>query len=59
MPTSPSNDPASEPAGNGQSESGNSTGLPLVSTWPRLYTFVLLFFAACVLALLWLTRAFS
>ena len=35
------------------------TGLPLLSTWPRLYTFVLLVFAATVLALWCLTRAYA
>jgi hypothetical protein len=35
------------------------TGLPLLSTWPRLYAFVLLVFVASVLALWWLTRAYS
>ena len=36
-----------------------STGLPLFSTWPRVYAVVLGFFILCVVALLWLTRAFS
>jgi hypothetical protein len=35
------------------------TGLPLLSTWPRLYVFVLIAFVLTVLALLWLTRSFS
>ncbi|HVX86853.1 MAG TPA: hypothetical protein VH253_18870 [Phycisphaerae bacterium] len=65
MPTPPSNEPTPAPTGgphigNRHSPIGNeSTGLPLLSTWPRLYAFILLFFAACVLALTWLTRAFS
>jgi hypothetical protein len=36
-----------------------STGLPLFSSWPRVYTLVLAFFILCVAFLLWLTRAFS
>jgi hypothetical protein len=36
-----------------------TTGLPLLSTWFRLYIFVLVSFALSVLALLWLSRAFS
>ncbi|HVS73167.1 MAG TPA: hypothetical protein VHQ47_18070 [Phycisphaerae bacterium] len=72
MPTPPSNEPIPAPISNGRppignpspienrkSEIENSTGLPFLSTWPRLYAFILLFFAACVLALAWLTRAFS
>lgn len=35
------------------------TALPVLSTWPRLYAFVLIVFVVCVLALLWLTRAYS
>jgi hypothetical protein len=60
MPNPSENTPSSPAIGNRHSPIGNeSTGLPLLSTWPRLYAFILLFFAACVLALAWLTRAFS
>jgi hypothetical protein len=46
-------DPAAE------SPEEHLTGLPLLSTWPRLYTFVLTAFLLIVGGLLWLTRAFS
>jgi hypothetical protein len=35
------------------------TGLPLASTWPRVYAVVLGFFALCVAFLIWLTRVYS
>ncbi len=35
------------------------TGLPLLSTWPRLYVFVLIAFILTVLALVVLTRSYS
>ncbi|HUO07820.1 MAG TPA: hypothetical protein VM008_05945 [Phycisphaerae bacterium] len=37
----------------------DSTGLSLLSTWPRVYWFVLVVFVLIVVALCWLTRAFS
>ena len=36
-----------------------STGLPLLSTWLRVYGLVLAVFVLLVVALCWLTRAFS
>ncbi|MGN6371291.1 MAG: hypothetical protein ACTHN5_23805 [Phycisphaerae bacterium] len=35
------------------------TGLPLLSTWRRVYGFVLISFAVMVVLLVWLTRAYS
>jgi hypothetical protein len=44
----------------GQAEKADEgTGLPLFSTWPRVYAFVLGAFAVMVLLLVWLTRAYS
>jgi hypothetical protein len=68
MPPLPSDDTAQSPGiaipGQSPLETRNSkletqTGLPLLSTWNRLYAFVLLAFVLSVLALLWLTRAFA
>jgi len=40
-------------------DTDKSTGLPLLSTWPRVYAFILAFFVITVVLLFWLTRAFS
>ncbi len=68
MPHPPSDDPSSHPSGNESWAIGNSaeplendesTGLPLISTWARLYVFVLATFVLVVIALLCLTRFYS
>jgi len=45
----------------GQNEDANvrETDLPLLHTWPAVYTFILISFALIVLALFLFTRTFS
>ena len=60
MNTSPP-EPTPTPIENQKSKIENDahTGLPLFSTWPRVYALVLALFALSVLLLFWLTRAYS
>jgi hypothetical protein len=37
----------------------DSTGLPIVDTWPRVYLLVVLVFIVCVVALVILERMYS
>ena len=71
MPSLPNDDPTSTHGDNPwispppseienrKSKIENNTGLPLFSTWPRLYALVLALFALSVLLLYSLTRAYS